>query len=113
MELKVWVDGVQRVVCGVTEATTCHDVVIALAQAIGRTHLTTLFHYPLVMRVENKYARSATWMKVKQSSLKDCMEELNKRSALWRQMLSEWKMCLTPCAEFAIFICYVDTILWS
>lgn len=35
MELKVWVDGVQRVVCGVTEATTCQEVVIALAQAIG------------------------------------------------------------------------------
>ncbi|CAL8357061.1 unnamed protein product [Lota lota] len=42
MELKVWVDGVQRVVCGVTEATTCHDVVIALAQAIGRTGRYTL-----------------------------------------------------------------------
>ncbi|XP_061816727.1 ras association domain-containing protein 8b [Nerophis lumbriciformis] len=37
MELKVWVDGVQRIVCGVTEFTTCQEVVIALAQAIGRT----------------------------------------------------------------------------
>lgn len=36
MELKVWVDGVQRIVCGVTEATTCQEVVIALAQAIGK-----------------------------------------------------------------------------
>lgn len=36
MELKVWVDGVQRIVCGVTEFTTCQDVVIALAQAIGK-----------------------------------------------------------------------------
>lgn len=36
MELKVWVDGVQRVVCGVTEFTTCQEVVIALAQAIGK-----------------------------------------------------------------------------
>lgn len=35
MELKVWVDGVQRVVCGVSEQTTCQEVVIALAQAIG------------------------------------------------------------------------------
>ncbi|XP_057693212.1 ras association domain-containing protein 8 [Corythoichthys intestinalis] len=42
MELKVWVDGVQRVVCGVTEATTCQDVVIALAQAMGRTGRYTL-----------------------------------------------------------------------
>ncbi|XP_014349781.1 ras association domain-containing protein 8 [Latimeria chalumnae] len=37
MELKVWVDGVQRVVCGVSEQTTCQEVVIALAQAIGQT----------------------------------------------------------------------------
>ncbi|XP_075066567.1 ras association domain-containing protein 8 [Mixophyes fleayi] len=42
MELKVWVDGVQRIVCGVTEATTCQEVVIALAQAIGRTGRYTL-----------------------------------------------------------------------
>ena len=37
MELKVWVDGVQRIVCGVTELTTCQEVVIALAQAIGES----------------------------------------------------------------------------
>ncbi|MEE6498533.1 hypothetical protein FKM82_003148 [Ascaphus truei] len=37
MELKVWVDGVPRVVCGVSEQTSCQDVVIALAQAIGQT----------------------------------------------------------------------------
>ncbi|XP_037370099.1 ras association domain-containing protein 8 isoform X1 [Talpa occidentalis] len=42
MELKVWVDGVQRIVCGVTEVTTCQEVVIALAQAIGRTGRYTL-----------------------------------------------------------------------
>ncbi|XP_028603427.2 ras association domain-containing protein 8 [Podarcis muralis] len=42
MELKVWVDGVQRIVCGVTEITTCQEVVIALAQAIGRTGRYTL-----------------------------------------------------------------------
>lgn len=35
MEVKVFVDGVPRVVCGVTEETTCQDVVIALAQALG------------------------------------------------------------------------------
>uniref|UniRef100_A0A3Q3XCC5 Ras-associating domain-containing protein n=1 Tax=Mola mola TaxID=94237 RepID=A0A3Q3XCC5_MOLML len=34
MELKVWVDGVVRVVCGLSEDTSCQDVVIALAQAI-------------------------------------------------------------------------------
>ncbi|KAL4648348.1 ras association domain-containing protein 8-like isoform X1 [Arapaima gigas] len=42
MELKVSVDGVQRVVCGVTEKTTCQEVVIALAQALGRTGRYTL-----------------------------------------------------------------------
>ena len=35
MELKVWVDGVQRVVCGITKQTTVQEVVIALAQATG------------------------------------------------------------------------------
>ncbi|KAK2726340.1 FK506-binding protein 5-like [Artemia franciscana] len=42
MELKVWVDGIQRVVCGVTEKTTCQDVVYALAHAIGQTGRFTL-----------------------------------------------------------------------
>ncbi|XP_051234767.1 ras association domain-containing protein 7 isoform X2 [Dicentrarchus labrax] len=37
MELKVWVDGVVRVVCGLSLTTSCQDVVIALAQAIGQT----------------------------------------------------------------------------
>ncbi|XP_076015445.1 uncharacterized protein rassf11 [Genypterus blacodes] len=36
MEVKVSVYGVQRVVCGVTEETTCQEVVIALAQALGQ-----------------------------------------------------------------------------
>ncbi|KAL7406392.1 hypothetical protein ABVT39_019142 [Epinephelus coioides] len=37
MELKVWVEGVVRVVCGLSLNTSCQDVVIALAQAIGQT----------------------------------------------------------------------------
>ncbi|XP_070761155.1 ras association domain-containing protein 7-like isoform X2 [Enoplosus armatus] len=37
MELKVWVDGVVRVVCGLSLNTSCQDVVVALAQAIGQT----------------------------------------------------------------------------
>ncbi|XP_056135157.1 ras association domain-containing protein 8-like [Lampris incognitus] len=37
MELKVWVEGVVRVVCGLMPNTSCQDVVIALAQAIGQT----------------------------------------------------------------------------
>lgn len=41
MELKVWVDGIQRVVCGASEQTTCQEVVIALAQAIGEFLSTT------------------------------------------------------------------------
>ncbi|XP_058245201.1 ras association domain-containing protein 8 [Hemibagrus wyckioides] len=42
MEIKVSVDGVQRIVCGVTEMTTCQEVVVALAQALGRTGRYTL-----------------------------------------------------------------------
>lgn len=42
MELKVLVDGVERVVCGITEQTTVQEVVIALAQATGRTGRYTL-----------------------------------------------------------------------
>lgn len=41
-ELKVLVDGVERVVCGITEQTTVQEVVIALAQATGRTGRYTL-----------------------------------------------------------------------
>ncbi|MEQ2230810.1 hypothetical protein ILYODFUR_033136 [Ilyodon furcidens] len=37
MELKVWVDGVIRVVCGLSLNTSCQEVVICLAQAIGQT----------------------------------------------------------------------------
>ncbi|KAM9319180.1 ras association domain-containing protein 7-like isoform 2-T2 [Pholidichthys leucotaenia] len=37
MELKVWVEGVVRVVSGLSLDTSCQDVVIALAQAIGQT----------------------------------------------------------------------------
>ena len=42
MELKVWVEGIQRVICGVTETTTCQDVVIALAHATNKTGRFTL-----------------------------------------------------------------------
>uniref|UniRef100_A0A673FQB0 Ras association domain family member 11 n=1 Tax=Sinocyclocheilus rhinocerous TaxID=307959 RepID=A0A673FQB0_9TELE len=42
MEVKVYVEGVHRIVCGVTEKTTCQEVVIALAQALGRTGRYTL-----------------------------------------------------------------------
>ncbi|KAM4610753.1 uncharacterized protein rassf11 [Polymixia lowei] len=42
MEVKVDVDGVPRVVCGVTQTTTCQEVVVALAQALGRPGRYTL-----------------------------------------------------------------------
>lgn len=42
MELKVWVEGIQRIVCGVTETTTCQDVVFALAHATGKVGRFTL-----------------------------------------------------------------------
>ncbi|XP_040922329.1 ras association domain-containing protein 8 [Toxotes jaculatrix] len=42
MEVKVSVDGIPRVVCGVTEETTCQEVVIALAQALSQSGRYTL-----------------------------------------------------------------------
>ncbi|XP_074536950.1 uncharacterized protein rassf11 [Halichoeres trimaculatus] len=42
MEVKVSVDGILRVVCGVTEETTCQDVVVVLAQALGQPGRYTL-----------------------------------------------------------------------
>uniref|UniRef100_A0A8C2DGY4 Ras association domain family member 11 n=1 Tax=Cyprinus carpio TaxID=7962 RepID=A0A8C2DGY4_CYPCA len=42
MEVKVYVEGVHRIVYGVTEKTTCQEVVIVLAQALGRTGRYTL-----------------------------------------------------------------------
>ncbi|XP_062854398.1 ras association domain-containing protein 8 [Trichomycterus rosablanca] len=42
MEIKVSIEKVQRIVCGVTEKTTCKEVVIALAQALGRSGRYTL-----------------------------------------------------------------------
>ena len=38
----MWVDGIPRVVCGVTDDTTCQDVVVTLARAMGRTGRFTL-----------------------------------------------------------------------
>jgi len=37
MELRVWTDGIERVVCGVTDVTTCRDVIVALARTVRRT----------------------------------------------------------------------------
>jgi len=37
MELRVWTDGIERVVCGVNDVTTCRDVIVALARTVGKT----------------------------------------------------------------------------
>jgi len=38
MELRVWTEpGIERVVCGVSDVTTCRDVIVALARTVGRT----------------------------------------------------------------------------
>lgn len=42
MELKIWVEGIEKVVCGVQQSTTCQDVVFALAHATGKTGRFTL-----------------------------------------------------------------------
>uniref|UniRef100_A0A8C5D2W9 Ras association domain family member 7b n=1 Tax=Gouania willdenowi TaxID=441366 RepID=A0A8C5D2W9_GOUWI len=46
MELKVWVEGIARVISGLTMSTSCQDVVIALAQSIGQTG-----RYVLILKV--------------------------------------------------------------
>lgn len=46
MELKVWVDGVARVVCGLTLSTSCKDVVIARAQSLGNSRCSQSRFYP-------------------------------------------------------------------
>ena len=42
MEVKVWMDGIQRVVCGVTDQTTCRDIMVAIAHATGKTGRYTM-----------------------------------------------------------------------
>ncbi|XP_054476833.1 ras association domain-containing protein 8-like isoform X2 [Anoplopoma fimbria] len=49
MELKVWVEGVARVVCGLSLNTSCQDVVIALAKSLGQTG-----RYILVVKLREK-----------------------------------------------------------
>ncbi|ELT95980.1 hypothetical protein CAPTEDRAFT_49363, partial [Capitella teleta] len=42
MELKIWVEGFPRVVCGVVPSTTCEEVIRGLAQALQKTGRFTL-----------------------------------------------------------------------
>ena len=37
MDLRVYVDGVARIICDLTRTTTVHDIIIALAQYKGKT----------------------------------------------------------------------------
>ncbi|EDO46381.1 predicted protein, partial [Nematostella vectensis] len=36
-ELRVWVDGKERIIRGVSDSTTCESILIALAKAAGKT----------------------------------------------------------------------------
>jgi len=42
MELKVWIGSVQRIICGISPTTTSQEVIVALAQATGKTGRFTL-----------------------------------------------------------------------
>lgn len=46
MELKVWVEGIQRIVCGVTEKTTCQ----VRSCLFFRTYTYTNMHYVRFIR---------------------------------------------------------------
>lgn len=37
MELRVWIGTVQRIISGVSENTTSHRIIVALAQSTGKT----------------------------------------------------------------------------
>lgn len=53
MEIKVSVDGVQRIVCGVTEVTMCQEVVVALAQALGKLRSCITIDLLLNLHIKN------------------------------------------------------------
>lgn len=37
MELKVWVEGIQRIVCGVTNETTCQVISIKISETVHQS----------------------------------------------------------------------------
>lgn len=39
MELKVWVEGIQRIICGVTDQTTCQVINMLLMMLVSWWHL--------------------------------------------------------------------------
>ncbi|CAF2767555.1 unnamed protein product [Rotaria sp. Silwood2] len=53
MDLRVYVDGVARIICDLTRTTTVHDIIIALAQYKGKTG-----RYSLIERAPNGTQRT-------------------------------------------------------
>ena len=45
MDLRVYVDGVARIICDLTRTTTVHDIIIALAQYKGKAGRYSLIEY--------------------------------------------------------------------
>lgn len=116
MELKVWVDGVQRIVCGVTEVTTCQEVVIALAQAIGKwtlgvSELDTLYLCSLFLFVcLNTGVVWVVFLWSHDASLRctftDCCPPRPTQVNLWRHFS-------LPCLDFTYLESRVCTVLSS
>ena len=50
MELKVWVEGIQRIVCGVTEKTTCQVGTRPDPTVMLHCH-ETMLHYTLMLQL--------------------------------------------------------------
>jgi hypothetical protein len=53
MDLRVYVDGVARIICDLTRTTTVHDIIIALAQYKGKAG-----RYSLIERAPNGTQRT-------------------------------------------------------
>jgi hypothetical protein len=53
MDLRVYVDGVARIICDLTRTTTVHDIIIALAQYKGKAG-----RYSLIQRAPNGTQRT-------------------------------------------------------
>ena len=53
MDLRVYVDGVARIICDLTRATTVHDIIIALAQYKGKAG-----RYSLIQRAPDGTQRT-------------------------------------------------------
>jgi len=73
MEVRVWMDGIERVVCGVTDVNTCRDVIVALARSVGRTgrySLVETYHgrQRLLPASERLNARSLTSFNIRRST---------------------------------------------